>query len=214
MNEYLDMWNLMSYDYSGSVCFLVHFLPGHLEAFPFKYANISQWDNTTGMNANLYNSTQYANSTPFNTDQAVEYYLSNGATGSKINLGIPLYGRSFTNTDGPGTNFSGVGNGSWQDGIWDYKALPQAGAKIYYDNSSVASWSYDSSQRLMISYDTPSIVQVKGDYIKSKGLGGGMYWDTSSDKTGPDSLLTTVCSYFLILYFASSSVFTVLTKSC
>ncbi|OKL63353.1 Endochitinase B1 [Talaromyces atroroseus] len=168
MNEYLDMWNLMAYDYSGS------------------------WDTIAGMNANLYNSTDYPNSTPFNTEQAVNYYLDNGATASKINLGIPLYGRSFTNTDGPGTNFSGVGSGSWEDGVWDYKALPQAGATIYYDNTSVASWTYDSSQKLMISYDTPSIVQIKGDYIKSKGLGGGMYWDSSSDKSGSESLVNTL----------------------
>ncbi|KAH8694906.1 putative chitinase [Talaromyces proteolyticus] len=168
MDKYLDMWNLMAYDYSGS------------------------WDTIAGMDANIYNSTKYANSTPFNTDQAISYYIGNGATANKINLGIPLYGRSFTQTDGPGTSFNGVGSGSWENGVWDYKALPQAGASLYYDNSSVSAWTYDSSQRLMISYDTPDIVKTKGQYIISKGLGGGMYWESSSDKTGSDSLITTL----------------------
>lgn len=144
------------------------------------------------MDANLYSSTQYPKATPFSTDQAISYYISNGATASKINLGIPLYGRSFTQTDGPGTSFNGVGSGSWENGVWDYKALPQSGASIYYDQSSVSSWSYDSSQRIMISYDTPTIVQDKGGYIVNKGLGGGMYWESSSDKTGSESLISTV----------------------
>lgn len=168
MNKYLDMWNLMAYDYSGS------------------------WDTIAGMDANLYNSTKYPGSTPYNTDQAISYYIANGATASKINLGLPLYGRSFTNTDGPGTNFTGVGSGSWENGVWDYKALPQAGATVYYDNASVSAWSYDSSKRLMISYDTPDIIKTKGDYIVSKGLGGGMFWESSSDKTGSDSLIATL----------------------
>lgn len=145
-----------------------------------------------GMDANLYPTTSYVNATPFNTDQAITYYLQYGATASNINLGMPLYGRAFTNTDGPGSSFSGVGEGSWEAGIWDYKALPQAGATLFYEDSSVSAWTYDSSRRLMISYDTPSIVQTKGEYIKSRGLGGGMFWECSGDKTGPESLVQTV----------------------
>jgi chitinase len=150
------------------------------------------------MDANVYGTTSYPNSTPFNTDQAIAYYIGNGATASKINLGIPLYGRAFANTDGPGATFSGVGGGSWEDGLWDYKVLPQAGATLYHEDSSVSSWTYDSAQRLMISYDTPAIVQTKADYIKSKGLGGGMFWESSSDKTGSESLVNTVGDHSMI----------------
>ena len=104
-------------------------------------------------------------------------------------MGLPLYGRAFASTNGPGHPFSGTGEGSWEQGVWDYKALPLPGSQQMIDHQSGASWSYDAEKRLMVSYDSVEIAKIKIDFIKREGLGGAMWWESSGDRVGNDSLI-------------------------
>lgn len=164
MTPVLDFYNLMAYDFAGS------------------------WDTNAGHQANIVPSSSNPASTPFSTDAALNYYINvGGVPPSKIVMGMPLYGRAFENTDGPGAPFSGVGQGSWENGVWDYKALPRPGAGEQFDAESGASWCYDGGSRTMVSYDTPHMAQLKADYIRQRGLGGGMWWESSGDKGGKEA---------------------------
>lgn len=164
MTPYLDFYNLMAYDYAGS------------------------WDTVAGHQANLEVSKSDPESTPYSTEAALDYYIGVGEVpASKMILGMPLYGREFASTDGPGTPFTGTGgSGSFEPGIWDYKVLPKEGAEEHLESGSKggcgASWSYDKSSRSMISYDTVPMVEKKTKYIIDKGLGGGMWWEASGDR--------------------------------
>ncbi|KAK9769428.1 putative Endochitinase [Seiridium cardinale] len=167
MAAVLDYFNLMAYDYAGS------------------------WDTTSGHQANLYANPSNPTSTKFSTDAAVAAYIAAGVPSSKIILGMPIYGRAFESTAGIGQTYSGVGSGSWENGIWDYKVLPKSGATEIYDDVAGATYSYDSSTQELISYDTPAMVQRKVSYLQSKGLGGSMFWEASADKTDSNSLIGT-----------------------
>ncbi|CAD6577877.1 MAG: Endochitinase 1 [Tremellales sp. Tagirdzhanova-0007] len=116
MDRVLDFWNLMAYDFAGS------------------------WDPVANHQANL-SGTESSNLP--SVDKAVKHYLSHGVKASKLVVGMPLYGRAFADTSGPGSAYSGVGKGSWEDGIWDYKVLPQPGAQEFNRYDLGASFSYD-----------------------------------------------------------------------
>jgi chitinase len=161
LSETADSLNLMAYDYAGS------------------------WDTISGHQSNLFP----GESSAFSTSAAVQDYIATGVHPSKIILGMPLYGRAFENTEGIGTLFNGVGDGSWENGVWDYKALPRPGATEEMDPALIASYTYDRSSRELISYDTLKVVEDKVAWAKGTGLGGSMFWEASGDRTDEKSLI-------------------------
>ncbi|CAH0049990.1 unnamed protein product [Clonostachys solani] len=170
MDQYVDTWNLMAYDYAGS------------------------WDTTTGHAANLFYSSANPQSTKFNTDQAVKDYIKGGVSPGKIVLGMPLYGRSFLNTAAQlGQAYQGVASNTGSDpGVWLYRDLPRQGAQVKVDTQAGAAWSYDATTKELVSFDNIPVGLMKADYIRKQGLGGAMFWEAAGDKTGGESLVGAV----------------------
>jgi chitinase len=174
MDKYLDYWDFMAYDYSGA------------------------WDKTANHGSNLFFDPKNPTSTPFNTKDAVDYYLNVGNIApGKINIGLPVYGHAFDGTEGPGAPYRSIGEGhSWEAGIWDYKALPVANCKVVEMPEIGASYCYDANMKYMVTYDIPNIAKRKATWIKENNLGGALFWEVSADKMGDESLVGTVAQEF------------------
>lgn len=169
MDQYLDAWFLMAYDYAGS------------------------WDDTTGHAANVYPDHDNPLATKYNTDQAVTDYIAGGISSDKIVLGIPLYGRSFTGSNGNfGEAYNGVGKGLFEEGVWPYDILPLNAQEEHINTELIAAWTYDPVTQELVSYDNLDTAKLKAQYIKDKHLRGAMWWEAASDKTGDESLVRNI----------------------
>ncbi|KAK5990933.1 Chitinase 1 [Cladobotryum mycophilum] len=168
MDKYIDQWHLMAYDYAGS------------------------WDEETGSQSNVYPDPDNMVSTKFNTDQAIEDYISKGIAPHKIVMGLPLYGRSFLNTEGLGKPYSGVGIGSVEKGIWLYRHLPRPGANVYVNNRTISAHTYDENSKELVTFDNTETTKLKATYLMGKGLGGTVFWEASGDHDDERSLVRTM----------------------
>jgi chitinase len=115
---------------------------------------------------------------------SVQGHIDAGVPASKIVLGIPFYGRMWKGV-------KNVNNGLYQDAetigsIIAYKSLKKGYMadptfKTYVDESAKAPYLWSADSAIFVSYENPTSLGLKTQYIKEKGLGGGMFWEYSLD---------------------------------
>jgi chitinase len=166
---YLDQLNLMSYGMVG----------GYADGTP--YPGWLSWHSSA-----LYNpKTGEYWRTPASVDDAVLAYLAAGVPAAKLGIGIGFYGGCWT---GPvtaprqepnGSRFAASDNDmSYANIIRDYYSAAayrwDAGAAAPYLSFSRATGPKGCT---FISFENRRSVQVKGNYVKAKGLGGTILWN-------------------------------------
>jgi chitinase len=141
------------------------------------------WEPQTGHNGNLFTDRRDPNPVKYSVDQTVRDYLSRGAPGRKIVVGVPAYGQGWTGVTGGGNGLykpaTGPAPGKWAPGSEDYKDLVNKPGKRYRDLRTGAMWLYDGNE--FWSYDDPAMMLQKAAYIRLKGLGGSMMWSIDQD---------------------------------
>ncbi|XP_050514688.1 serine-rich adhesin for platelets [Diabrotica virgifera virgifera] len=170
LNRYLDWMNILSYDYH------------------------SAFEPAVNHHAPLYSleeESEYNYDSDLNIDHSVKHYLKLGADPSKLVLGIPTYGRSYTllnpdafeigsPADGPGT----MGEATRENGylayyeVCDY--IKNQDWEVDDPNPKVMG-PYAFKDNQWVGYDDEEIVKRKAEYVAENRLGGIMFWSIDND---------------------------------
>nr|XP_002717503.2 chitotriosidase-1 [Oryctolagus cuniculus] len=158
----LDFINLMAYDFHGS------------------------WEKVTGHNSPLYRRQgESGAAAEYNVDAAVRLWLQKGAPASKLVLGMPTYGRSFTLASSSDTRVGAPAVGPGAPGPF----TKDGGVLAYYE---VCSWKaahrineqkvpYVFRDNQWVGFDDVESFKAKASYLKQMGLGGAMVWTLDLD---------------------------------
>ncbi|WP_282791387.1 glycoside hydrolase family 18 chitinase [Streptomyces sp. CC224B] len=154
--QYTDWYNVMTYDFFGA------------------------WD-AKGPTAPHSPLTDYPGipKQGFNSAAAISKLKAKGVPAKKLLLGIGFYGRGWTGVTQkePGGTATGPAQGSYEQGIEDYKVLKNSCPS----NGTVAGTAYAHCGTNWWSYDTPATVRAKMAWAKEQGLGGAFFWEFSGD---------------------------------
>ncbi|MGW0146834.1 glycosyl hydrolase family 18 protein [Streptomyces sp. NPDC003333] len=167
-SQYLDWYNVMTYDYFGAF-------------------------NAQGPTAPHSPLTSYSGipQAGFNSADAIAKLKSKGVPSKKLLLGIGFYGRGWTGVTqaAPGGSATGAAPGTYEAGIEDYKVLKNSCPAT----GTIAGTAYAYCGNNWWSYDTPSTIAGKMSWAKIQGLGGAFFWEFSGD-TGNGELVSAINS--------------------
>uniref|UniRef100_A0A182NNJ9 chitinase n=1 Tax=Anopheles dirus TaxID=7168 RepID=A0A182NNJ9_9DIPT len=166
---HLDLINLMAYDFNGA------------------------WNSFTGHNAPLFAGPSDQNDFQrlLNVDHSINYWLQQGAPASKLVLGVPAYGRTFTLSDAALNGLRAPSEGPG----WAGPYTAQPGYIAYHEVCAYflpgMSWQrvwepaqripYGFSEHQWVGYDDRDSILEKCSYVNSRNLAGVMIWAIDMD---------------------------------
>ncbi len=161
VQESVDFVNLMTYDFREGT------------------------DPLAGHHANLY--TNPADDRHLSVDVAVQAFLAAGTPAGKLVVGVPFYGRGWSQVRDkahglyqPGKPLTGTdlhyGNLA--------SLIGHDGWARFWDETAQAPFLWNADKKAFVSYEDPESLRIKCRYVQAHDLGGVMFWEYYADRTG------------------------------
>ncbi len=164
VSEILTELNLMTYDFHGT------------------------WNEKVGINSPLFDQPKDKLDSPeHSVNGCVERWVRDGADKSKINIGLPFYGRSYSGTTELYSTFDGADALNW----WADEGQPQ-----YYnildkltnmtslrDDVTKTQFAFFEDGSGVVSFDDSQSICDKVEYALEEELHGYIIWELSGDLT-------------------------------
>ena len=171
LDPILNFYNIMSYDFTGGEYGVTY--TGH----------------HTQLKSNPDDPVSYRKT--LSAEIAASTFVANGASPSKINLGVAFYGKSFkiAQTASSGPFLSSLGaptQGTWEPAVFDYSDILKnylTSSNYFFDQVSKASYIMDKEKGLFITYDDPASIKAKTSLVREKGYQGVFAWQIASDSS-------------------------------
>lgn len=191
IDEYVDYYNLMAYDLAGEWSGKTNY-----QSNLFPIASTSPINKKSHLSSlrkvvHHFKSKQHDSNESLNIDENVKFLLHTVKLPSrKIILGMPLYGRGFTNvkiekdaSEKPrlvDRDYKGVGGKSPDEpGMWLYNQLPDG--TEYFDKTAVSAYSFNTKTNTFVGYDNRESMKHKALYVLTNKLGGAFWWEACGE---------------------------------
>jgi chitinase len=164
--EYLDWFNVMTYDYHGS------------------------WETVTGHHTNLLSSPEDPDFRKESFDNTIKYLLdSAGVSNDKIVPGAAFYGKGWMDADSSNSGLYLFGNADTTrtrirfKNYLDFTDVIKEGYRNYWDDKAMAAWLYNYNKKMFWTYDDIRSIALKAHYVDAYDLKGLMFWEITGDDT-------------------------------
>ena len=148
------------------------------------YDYAGPWSQTTGFVAPLF-----SNRHTGSIERSIASYKARGIPESKMLMGLPFYGYSWTAVAGANNGLFQPGKAVHADRPYNYIRTLAASFGTYRDERSQAPWLFDGET--FWTYEDPVSVRYKVSYARNEHLGGVMIWELSNDTADAELLKAT-----------------------
>jgi chitinase len=151
----------------------------HVGVMNYDYAG--PWSQTTGFLAPLFSGRHTGS-----IESSIASYKARGVPESKLLMGLPFYGYSWTAVESANNGLFQPGRAVHGDRPYSYIRALSTPFATYRDERSQAPWLFDG--QTFWTYEDPVSVRFKVSYARSEHLGGVMIWELSNDTADAELL--------------------------